>query len=146
MVEHLQAPAALSLTAWGNAPLQCDAACACAEAQCWQVGMQEDKAAMIAGVKAVNTSRADLGIVVDTDVDRSAVVAGNGTPINSNRYIALMSYITLRWSLARGRRSHGYEPMVLEGLSLSARAAFGHPGCLNVVLNPLRHPQKNGHS
>ena len=51
---------------------------------------------MIAGVRAVNTSRADLGIVVDTDVDRSAVVAGNGTPINSNRYIALMSYITLR--------------------------------------------------
>ncbi len=51
---------------------------------------------MIAGVRAVNTSRADLGIVVDTDVDRSAVVAGNGTPINSNRYIALMSYIALR--------------------------------------------------
>ena len=58
--------------------------------------LQEDKEAMIAGVRAVNTSRADLGIVVDTDVDRSAVVAGNGTPINSNRYIALMSYITLR--------------------------------------------------
>ena len=58
--------------------------------------MQEDKEAMIAGVRAVNTSRADLGIVVDTDVDRSAVVAGNGTPINSNRYIALMSYIALR--------------------------------------------------
>lgn len=52
---------------------------------------------MIAGVRAVNTSRADLGIVVDTDVDRSAVVAGNGTPINSNRYIALMSYIALRY-------------------------------------------------
>ena len=44
----------------------------------------------------VNRSHADLGIVVDTDVDRSAVVAGNGTPINSNRYIALMAYITLR--------------------------------------------------
>ena len=58
--------------------------------------LQEDKEAMIAGVRAVNTSRADLGIVVDTDVDRSAVVAGNGTPINSNRYIALMSYIALR--------------------------------------------------
>ena len=54
---------------------------------------------MIDGVMAVNTSRAALGIVVDTDVDRSAVVAGNGTPINSNRYIALMSYITLRCSL-----------------------------------------------
>ncbi|EIE19781.1 Phosphoglucomutase, first 3 domain-containing protein [Coccomyxa subellipsoidea C-169] len=56
----------------------------------------EDKAAMAAGVRAVNASRADLGIVVDTDVDRSAVVAGNGTPINSNRYIALMAYIALR--------------------------------------------------
>ena len=41
-------------------------------------------------------NHADLGIVVDTDVDRSAVVAGNGAPINSNRYIALMAYITLR--------------------------------------------------
>lgn len=56
----------------------------------------EDKAAMAAGVRAVNSSHADLGIVVDTDVDRSAVVAGNGTPINSNRYIALMAYIALR--------------------------------------------------
>lgn len=56
----------------------------------------EDKAAMIAGVRAVHSSHADLGIVVDTDVDRSAVVAGNGTPINSNRYIALMAYIALR--------------------------------------------------
>lgn len=53
---------------------------------------------MIAGVRAVNASHADLGIVVDTDVDRSAVVAGNGTPINSNRYIALMAYIALRWA------------------------------------------------
>ena len=44
----------------------------------------------------VRRSHADLGIVVDTDVDRSAVVAGNGQPINSNRYIALMAYITLR--------------------------------------------------
>lgn len=41
-------------------------------------------------------SKADLGIVVDTDVDRSAVISGNGVPINSNRYIALMAYITLR--------------------------------------------------
>ncbi len=66
--------------------------------------IQEDKEAMIAGVRAVNTSRADLGIVVDTDVDRSAVVAGNGTPINSNRYIALMSYITLRYKLSWSRK------------------------------------------
>ena len=44
-------------------------------------------------------SGADLGIVFDTDVDRSAVVASNGEPINSNRYIGLMSYIALRWGL-----------------------------------------------
>lgn len=30
------------------------------------------------------------------DVDRSAVVAASGQAINSNRYIALMSEITLR--------------------------------------------------
>jgi phosphomannomutase len=45
-------------------------------------------------------SGADLGIVFDTDVDRSAVVAANGEPINSNRYIGLMSYIALRWVCA----------------------------------------------
>lgn len=45
----------------------------------------------------LHRAHADLGIVVDTDVDRSAVVAGNGQPINSNRYIALMAYITLRY-------------------------------------------------
>lgn len=40
--------------------------------------------------------QADLGIVFDTDVDRSAVVASSGDPINSNKYIALMAYIALR--------------------------------------------------
>ena len=84
-----------------------------AEAQRSQLVTQEDKAAMIAGVKAVNTSRADLGIVVDTDVDRSAVVAGNGTPINSNRYIALMSYIALRCGLARHGASLDVSPRSL---------------------------------
>ncbi|KAK9807868.1 hypothetical protein WJX72_011619 [[Myrmecia] bisecta] len=56
----------------------------------------EDKSAMKAGVEAVRMSQADLGIVLDTDVDRSAVVAADGQPINSNRYIALMATITLR--------------------------------------------------
>ena len=56
----------------------------------------EDAGAMSAGVRAVLRSKADLGVVVDTDVDRSAVVAASGAPINSNRYIALMAYITLR--------------------------------------------------
>ena len=57
----------------------------------------EDKTAMAAGVHAVQQSGSDLGVVLDTDVDRSAVVARDGQPINSNRYIALMSLITLRY-------------------------------------------------
>ena len=44
----------------------------------------------------VTDNGADLGVLFDTDVDRSAVVAADGAPINSNRYIALMSYIALR--------------------------------------------------
>lgn len=60
----------------------------------------EDKTAMAAGVQAVQQSSSDLGVVLDTDVDRSAVVAKDGQPINSNRYIALMSLITLRSALA----------------------------------------------
>ena len=56
----------------------------------------EDASAMAAGVHAVQQSGSDLGVVLDTDVDRSAVVARDGQPINSNRYIALMSLITLR--------------------------------------------------
>jgi len=55
----------------------------------------EDKAAMRAAVAMVRSARADLGIVVDTDVDRSAVVGASGEPINSNRYIALMAHIVL---------------------------------------------------
>lgn len=39
---------------------------------------------------------AQLGIIFDTDVDRSAVVDGDGTPINSNRFIALMAAIVLQ--------------------------------------------------
>ncbi len=56
----------------------------------------ENAEAMAAGCDMVMRSKADLGIVFDTDVDRSAVVAANGEPINSNRYIGLMSYIALR--------------------------------------------------
>lgn len=55
----------------------------------------EDKAAMRAAVAMVRSARADLGIVVDTDVDRSAVVGASAEPINSNRYIALMAHIVL---------------------------------------------------
>ena len=40
---------------------------------------------MDAGIAAVKAAGADLGIVFDTDVDRSAIVDASGLPINSNR-------------------------------------------------------------
>ncbi|KAL4451395.1 hypothetical protein ABPG77_009467 [Micractinium sp. CCAP 211/92] len=56
----------------------------------------EDKAAVAATQRAVLESGADLGIMLDTDVDRSGVVDRAGNGINRNRYIALMAAITLR--------------------------------------------------
>jgi phosphomannomutase len=55
----------------------------------------EDPDAMDAIIAAVNDNRADLGIIFDTDVDRAGAVDRNGTPINRNRFIALMSTIVL---------------------------------------------------
>ena len=56
----------------------------------------EHPSAMASGAEAVIESQADLGIVFDTDVDRSAIVDRSGREINSNRFIALMSSIVLR--------------------------------------------------
>ncbi|XP_054813125.1 uncharacterized protein LOC129313774 isoform X2 [Prosopis cineraria] len=55
----------------------------------------EDKTAMKAITQAVLDNKADLGIIFDTDVDRSAAVDSFGREINRNRLIALMSAIVL---------------------------------------------------
>ena len=55
----------------------------------------EDKDAMAAIINAVKTNHADFGIIFDTDVDRAGAVDKNGTPINRNRFIALMATIAL---------------------------------------------------
>ncbi|GMN38498.1 hypothetical protein TIFTF001_007730 [Ficus carica] len=55
----------------------------------------EDKTAMALTRAAVLENSADLGIVFDTDVDRSGVVDNKGNPINGDRLIALMSAIVL---------------------------------------------------
>ncbi|XP_010920439.1 uncharacterized protein [Elaeis guineensis] len=55
----------------------------------------EDKAAMKAITQAVLQNKADLGIIFDTDVDRSAAVDSTGHEINRNRLIALMSALVL---------------------------------------------------
>ncbi|PPD81956.1 hypothetical protein GOBAR_DD21113 [Gossypium barbadense] len=55
----------------------------------------EDKAAMKAITQAVLDNKANLGIIFDTDVDRSAAVDSTGRELNRNRLIALISAIVL---------------------------------------------------
>ncbi|XP_010492709.1 PREDICTED: uncharacterized protein LOC104770060 isoform X1 [Camelina sativa] len=55
----------------------------------------EDKSAMEAIIKAVLDNKTDLGIIFDTDVDRSAAVDSAGREFNRNRLIALLSAIVL---------------------------------------------------
>ena len=45
--------------------------------------------------EAVLREQADLGIIFDTDVDRSAVVTKSGQPLNRNNMIAVLSKIVL---------------------------------------------------
>lgn len=56
----------------------------------------EDAAAMQSIRDAVLTHQADLGIIFDTDVDRSAAVDHQGQALNRNRLIALISAILIR--------------------------------------------------
>jgi phosphomannomutase len=56
----------------------------------------EDKGAVKATVEAVLKTSADLGIMLDTDVDRSGFIDKHGNPINRNRYIALAAAIALK--------------------------------------------------
>lgn len=55
----------------------------------------ENAAAMDAISEAVVAHRADLGVIFDTDVDRAACVASDGSEINRNALIALVSCIAL---------------------------------------------------
>lgn len=56
----------------------------------------EDKVAMSFIQKAVIDSKADLGLIFDTDVDRAAAVDSDGSEFNRNRLIALISAIILQ--------------------------------------------------
>lgn len=55
----------------------------------------ENKEAMASICKAVLDSKADLGIIFDTDVDRAGCVDSKGMEINRNRLVALASIIAL---------------------------------------------------
>ena len=56
----------------------------------------EDKEAMEAIMKAVRDTKADLGIIFDTDVDRAGAVLADGSELNRNRIIAMLAAILLR--------------------------------------------------
>ena len=55
----------------------------------------ENEEAMNAICEAVKNANADFGIIFDTDVDRAGAVGADGTEINRNRLIALISAILL---------------------------------------------------
>ncbi len=56
----------------------------------------EDKEAMKSITEAVAEVKADLGIIFDTDVDRAGAVLSDGSELNRNRIIAMLSAILLR--------------------------------------------------
>lgn len=56
----------------------------------------ENKEAMESIVEAVRETKADLGIIFDTDVDRAGAVLSDGSELNRNRIIAMLSAILLR--------------------------------------------------
>ena len=56
----------------------------------------EDKDAMASITQAVKETNADLGIIFDTDVDRAGAVLSDGSELNRNRIIAMLSAILLR--------------------------------------------------
>lgn len=55
----------------------------------------EDKEAMQSICNAVVREKADLGVIFDTDVDRSAIVDSKGNPVNRNALIAMISAVIL---------------------------------------------------
>ena len=56
----------------------------------------EDKTAMASIMEAVRETKADLGIIFDTDVDRAGAVLSDGSELNRNRIIAMLAVILLR--------------------------------------------------
>lgn len=56
----------------------------------------ENKEAMESICEAVRLNNADLGVIFDTDVDRAGAVLSDGSELNRNRIIAMLSAILLR--------------------------------------------------
>lgn len=56
----------------------------------------ENEQAMESIMQAVRETKADLGVIFDTDVDRAGAVLSDGSELNRNRIIAMLSAILLR--------------------------------------------------
>uniref|UniRef100_A0A0A0KDN6 Phosphoglucomutase n=1 Tax=Cucumis sativus TaxID=3659 RepID=A0A0A0KDN6_CUCSA len=95
----------------------------------------EDKTAMRAITEAGLHNKADLGIIFDTDVDRSAAVDSTGREFNRNRLIALMSAIVLEehpgTTIVTDRGKHhrfkrGYKNVIDEAIRLNSIGEESH--------------------
>ena len=106
----------------------------------------ENKTAMAAICQAVKNSNADFGIIFDTDVDRAGAVDKDGSEINRNRLIALISAILLeekagtivtdsvtsdglaKFIQAKGGKHHrfkrGYKNVINESLRLNKKGEY----------------------
>ena len=76
----------------------------------------ENKEAMASITEAVKESKADLGIIFDTDVDRAGAVLSDGSELNRNRLIAMLSAMLLR--------DHPGTTIVTDSVTSSGLAAF----------------------
>ena len=76
----------------------------------------EDKEAMASITAAVAETKADLGIIFDTDVDRAGAVLSDGSELNRNRIIAMLAAILLR--------EHPGTTIVTDSITSTGLAAF----------------------
>ena len=76
----------------------------------------ENKEAMESITEAVLESKADLGIIFDTDVDRAGAVLSDGSELNRNRIIAMLAAILLR--------EHPGTTIVTDSITSTGLAAF----------------------
>lgn len=76
----------------------------------------ENEEAMHSIMQAVAETKADLGIIFDTDVDRAGAVLSDGSELNRNRIIAMLSAILLR--------EHPGTTIVTDSITSTGLAAF----------------------
>ncbi len=76
----------------------------------------ENEEAMASIMDAVRETKADLGIIFDTDVDRAGAVLSDGSELNRNRIIAMISAILLR--------EHPGTTIVTDSITSTGLAAF----------------------